>query len=174
MGGNEDIEWTHHKTNVKDIVIDSAYIKKSNIMTVRSSVTVPVSCDDFYEFVNAKKDNIFEAISKCDEMNIEIFAVARYDDDQCLVYSAYNAPVPKIIYPRDFCYLKRRKLCKGYKDSSHYLAIDVCYSVDEKFSGYVPVKKDRVRGHLFMAGLLFERIDEDKSRAYYVMKLDPK
>ena len=171
---DNNIEWTQHKTSDKDIVIESAYIKQANIMTVRSSVTVPVSCDDFYEFVNAKRDGIFEAIKACDDMNIEIFAVKRYDDDRCLVYSAFNAPVPKIVYPRDFCYLKSRKLCKGYKNTSHYLAVDVCYSVDSSFPHYVPLHKERVRGHLFMAGLLFEKIDEHTSRAYYVMQLDPK
>merc|ERR1712228_823765 len=171
---DNNIEWTQHKTNDKDIVIESAYIKKSNIMTVRSSVTVPVSCDDFYDFVNAKKDNIFNAIKKCDAMNIDIFAVQRYDEDHCLVYSAYNAPIPKVVFPRDFCYLNSRKLYKSYKKSSHYLAVDVCYSVDSSFPHYVPLHADRVRAHLFMAGLLFEKIDEHNSRAYYVMQLDPK
>eukprot|EP01083_Nonionella_stella_P066150 174002_1 len=168
------IDWTRYKTNDKDISIDYAYIKKDNVMTVRSSVTVPVSCDQFHSFVDANKDGIFDAIKKCDDMCIELGAVQRYDHDRCLVYSAYNAPVPKIIYPRDFCYLKSRKLYPNYKNTSHYLAVDVCYSVDASFPGYTPLNKDRVRGHLFMAGLLFEKIDNHTSRAYYIIKLDPK
>ena len=171
---DNNIEWTKHKTNDKDIKIDHAYIKKANIMTVRSSVTVPVSYLEFHDFVDAQKDGIFEAIKKCDDMCIEIGAVNRYDNDRCLVYSAYNAPVPKIIYPRDFCYLKSRRLCKQYNNTPHDLCVDVCYSVNDKFPGYVVLNKDRVRAQLFMAGLLFERLDDNLSRAYYIIQLDPK
>eukprot|EP01084_Bolivina_argentea_P052136 95794_1 len=143
-------------------------------MTVRSSVTVPLSINEFHDFVNAQKDGIFNAIKKCDNMCIEIFAVKRYDNDRCLVYSAYNASIPKVIYPRDFCYLKSRRLCNNYNNTKHCLAVDVCYSVNESFTDYVSLNKDRVRGHLFMAGLLFEKIDDNTSRAYYIIQLDPK
>ena len=171
---DNNIQWTKHKTNDKDISIDYAYIKKANIMTVRSSVTVPFGCDEFHDFVNAYKDGIFECIKEYDPMCLEIGAIKRYDEDRCLVYSAYNAPVPKIIYPRDFCYVKARRLCKNYKDTSHYLAVDVCYSVPDTFPDYKPLNKNRVRGHLYMAGLLFEKIDDSTSRAYYILQLDPK
>merc|ERR1712129_624834 len=102
--------------------------------------------------------------------------MGRYDgdDDHCLVYSAFNAPVPKLIYARDFCYLKSRRMFGAYRGTAHCLAVDVCYSVPDSFPGYVGVVKERVRAHLLMAGLLFEKIDATTSRAHYVIQLDPK
>lgn len=107
---NESIGWTNVKTSDPDIRIQYATIRRSNICTVRSSITVNFTCDKFYEFVNAYSDGVFTAIKKNDDMNIEIGSVKTYDADHCLVYSAFNAPVPRLITPRDFCYIKYRQL----------------------------------------------------------------
>lgn len=63
---------------------------------------------------------------------------------------------------------------KTIDGKEHYVAMDLCYSVDSSFPDYVPVRKNRVRGELLMAGLVFERLSETQSRAYYIIHLDPK
>ena len=146
-------------------------------MTVKSSATVNCTVDKFHEFVNANSDAVYEAIHDKDSMNITCKRQHTFDDDHCIVYSAYKAPIPFIVWPRDFCYMKTRELMPKYRTSDnkeHYLSVDVCYSIDEDHPYYVPHQRGRVRAEIIVAGLLFDKIDETHSRAYYICSVDAK
>eukprot|EP01084_Bolivina_argentea_P117245 208244_1 len=88
------------------------------IYTVRSFIKRPiyVSCDEFYEFLDARKENLI-CVKRKDATNIEIRCIKIFDSDRCLVYSAYNSSVPKLISARDFCYLQIRKKFENYKNT---------------------------------------------------------
>ena len=56
---------------------------------------------------------------------------------------------------------------------THDVSLDLCYSIDSSNPYYVAPKKGRVRGTLYMAGYVFEKIDSKKSKAYYVVQMNP-
>eukprot|EP01084_Bolivina_argentea_P039970 73852_1 len=181
---DDGIKWTKIESKDKGIEIEYAKNSQDSVVTVRSSVKTTVSVDEFYDFIHGQKNGIFKAKKHFDKLCLECKAIKRYDNDRCLVYSAYKAPDIKdyFISARDFCYLQVRKRYTKYKPKCNKIKSDsivalVGYDANNTIDGYIQKQNGKVRARLHMTGFVLQKIKglhlKYKSKAYYILKMDP-
>eukprot|EP01084_Bolivina_argentea_P268710 456494_1 len=127
------IKWKKIKSKDSGIDIAIAYHDTERVVTVRSSVTITVTPDEFYDFVDAQNNGIFKANREYDTLCVKSMSVRKYDNNRCLVYSEYKVPGmtnASDVHPRDFCYIQFRKRYKNYryKNKDNYIAAVVGYN----------------------------------------------
>jgi len=98
-----------------------------------------------------------------DEMFVEGRVVASLSERDRLSYQHFSAPWP--VSHRDFVYLS---LSRPLEDGS---IVSLGFSVQ---TSLVPEVRGLVRGHIYLAGFIFRRLDPKLTRVTYIVHLDPK
>ena len=105
---NPDIKWTVYNTG--DPKIQVVYRKMGgDVYTIRGRTEIAISIDEVYDFFDCSKTDEQEFSMEIDKLQTSWKVAHVYDDDHCVVHTTFDTGFPKwIIWPRDFCYMKRR------------------------------------------------------------------
>jgi len=167
-------KWIKHDTNDENLEIASVFLENDSIYTTRGRTIIKNgNVDDLYEFFNTKHADVFEFQMLTDKMCTESKCLKNVDNEHSIIYSSFS--VGYGMWPRDFCYIRRRFKYDDYEgaDGKKYKLVgDLSYSVDKKHPCYVETKEKHVRGFIKMSGSVFVQKNTDIFSAY-IVNVDP-
>ena len=99
-------EWTVFKCKDDRISVKYTKLPNDKFFTIRGQMDFEMDIDLLHEFAHGMYNDIFPWEKGNDPMATDIHAVNHIDENHTVVYGAFNAGFG--LWPRDFCWMKRR------------------------------------------------------------------